>query len=392
MLELSRCQLGFPYFEAPGFGDPHDPEPHLALGRRTIRIGLAVGRGARAVAALLLRSPTGGLAAAVVAAARARRAVWMLTAEITSPRGFTHFADTFRAPAAAARLGRPRRARQPVTYLGQAIGPTPNGLRLTEFWNRSFDNVYTLDGSRPGPGPAGTPDLADVNGHLRYDPGGDYVLEDNGVKLIGNPIESQGSLTLLRINHPWQLSETYYLREPDGWIGSDGGYVYFGPAKRGTLLVEVSRAGFCNASVRPTPVTVRVGPPALNQQRAAVVRRATSVRHVLVHSCQAVPLAFNVRPRSPCACTSASSCGRPTTARPSRASSACSSVPRSSRSADEQREPDARQDARAGQRLDVEEQSLQRARQPSALRHQERTEVDRRQPVARRSATISSAG
>ena len=112
-----------------------------------------------------------------------------------------------------------------------------------------------------------------MNGHLRYDPGGDYVLEDNGVKLIGKPIESQGSLTLLRINHPWQLSETYYLREPDGWIGSDGGYVYFGPAKRGTLVVEVSRAGFCNASVRPTPVTVRVGPPALNEQRAAVVAR-----------------------------------------------------------------------------------------------------------------------
>ena len=33
------------------------------------------------------------------------------------------------------------------------------------------------------------------------------------------------------------------MREPDGWIGSDGGYVYFGPAKRGMLMVEVSRAG-----------------------------------------------------------------------------------------------------------------------------------------------------
>ena len=234
----------------------------------------------------------------MIAAAALGVAVWSLAGVITSSRGSQAGADAF-----VAHLPQPLdwvdrlTHRQSVTYLGQALGSNYDfGLGLTEFWNRSVDNVWTLDGSSPGPGPGLTPDLADVNGHLRYDPGGDYVLEDNGVKLIGKPIESQGSLTLLRISHPWRLSETYYLREPDGWIGSDGGYVYFGPAKRGTLVVEVSRAGFCNASVKPTPVTVRVGPPALNQQRAAVVRNATSVRHVLVHSCQAVPLAFNVRP------------------------------------------------------------------------------------------------
>ena len=292
-------QLDFPYFEAPGYGIVTMANRSFSWDQPTIRIGLAVAFVvAAAVAALPFVERAKQARRWVIAAAALGVAVWSLAGVITSSRGSQAGADAF-----VAHLPQPLdwvdrlTHRQSVTYLGQALGSNYDfGLGLTEFWNRSVDNVWTLDGSSPGPGPGLTPDLADVNGHLRYDPGGDYVLEDNGVKLIGKPVESQGSLTLLRISHPWRLSETYYLREPDGWIGSDGGYVYFGPAKRGTLVVEVSRAGFCNASVKPTPVTVRVGPPALNQQRAAVVRNATSVRHVLVHSCQAVPLAFNVRP------------------------------------------------------------------------------------------------
>ena len=47
---------------------------------------------------------------------------------------------------------------QPVTYLGQEI-KDPNGLWLTEFWNRSLKHVDSLDGSAPGPGPTYAPNL-----------------------------------------------------------------------------------------------------------------------------------------------------------------------------------------------------------------------------------------
>ena len=46
-----------------------------------------------------------------------------------------------------------------VTYLGQQV-VDPNGIHLLEFWNRSIKNVWTLDGTAPGPGPTVSPDLA----------------------------------------------------------------------------------------------------------------------------------------------------------------------------------------------------------------------------------------
>jgi hypothetical protein len=43
-------------------------------------------------------------------------------------------------------------------------------------------------------------------------------------------------------------------------------------------------------------VTVRVGPVALNAQRAATVARATTVRHFLLRSCSHIPLELHVTP------------------------------------------------------------------------------------------------
>ena len=40
----------------------------------------------------------------------------------------------------------------------------------------------------------------------------------------------------------------------------------------------------------PTPVTLRIGPVALNSQRAPVVRRPTTVRHFLLPFCKHRPV------------------------------------------------------------------------------------------------------
>jgi hypothetical protein len=296
-------QLGFPYFEAPGYGIAVMANRAFAWDQPTIRLALwgtlaisflfclipfARGRVARRRRALV------GLAAVAVA-------VWGLAGEVTSARGSTQGAKQL-----AANLPQPfdwvdqLSGGGGVTYLGQQVG-NDIGLALTEFWNKSIKHIWTIDGTAPGPGPTLTPDLAKPDGTLRVDPGLPYVLTDNGVELIGKPIKTNGSLTLVRTPHPWRLQETYYGRAPDGWIANqhDATYAYFGPLKRGVLTVDVSRRGFCATSAPPTPVTIGVGPVGLNGQRAAIVARATTVKHALLRSCKDIPL--RVRTTAPVA-------------------------------------------------------------------------------------------
>ena len=54
-----------------------------------------------------------------------------------------------------------------MTYLGQDISTGDAlGVSLMEFWNRDVKNIWSLDGSAPGPGPTLTPDLAGRDGEL----------------------------------------------------------------------------------------------------------------------------------------------------------------------------------------------------------------------------------
>jgi hypothetical protein len=298
-------QLGYPYFEAPGYGIAAMANRTFRWDQPTIRIWLAVSLAVAIAIALLpflrrfapLKIALLGLAALTVAS-------WSLGGEVTSARGSAEGAQQL-----AAHLGQPfdwvdeLTSGAGVTYLGQQIG-TDDGLWLTEFWNRSIKNVWTLDGTAPGPGPTTTPDLVRPDGTLSNDPGLDYVLVDNGVRVIGDTVSSRGSLSLVHLrSHPWRLQETYYGRSSDSWIvqpsdatSADGTYAYFGPSKSGLLELEVSRGGFCAAGAPPSPVTVRIGPVALNEQRAAVVDHPTIVRHVLVHSCQTIHMKLHVRP------------------------------------------------------------------------------------------------
>ena len=287
-------QLGYPYFEAPGYGIAVMANRAFHWDQPTIRIGLFAAL-AIAFAVCLVpfaRTRVDAARPALLGLAALGVAVWGLAGEVTSARGSQQGADQL-----AANLPQPLdwvdqlTGGHGVTYLGQQIGPDI-GLSLTEFWNRSIEHIWTLDGTAPGPGPTLTPDLARTDGTLRYDPGLDYVLADNGIKLIGRPIETGGSLTLLRISHPWRLQEAYYGRSSDGWIADrhDATYAYFGPARHGVLSIDVSRTGFCANSAPPTPVTIRIGPVALNSQRAARVAKATMVRHATLHSCKHIPI------------------------------------------------------------------------------------------------------
>ncbi len=195
----------------------------------------------------------------VAAAAAVLVGAWMLTAQIAATVGFDHFADGLRSglPAQLDWVDR-QTGGEPVTFLGQAI-VDPNGIQLTEFWNRSLRHVYALDSTAPGPGPTATPDVVRPDGTLDGMPDTRYVLAGNGVTLQGSLVEQEGAFTLYRRDGgSWKLHDAVEHLYSDGWAGRESAYTYFRPGQRGTLVVILSRTGF-NGDVPPGVARVRVG-------------------------------------------------------------------------------------------------------------------------------------
>jgi hypothetical protein len=193
-----------------------------------------------------------------------------------------------------------------TTFMGQNLSAGQDvGVWLTEFWNRSVKHIWTLDGSAPGPGLTVTPDLSAPNGRLTWDPGLPYVVETNGVDIIGKVVDSRPNTKLVHVTtKPWRLREAYYGRSDDGWLtgangdatSADGTYAYFGPgSKPGKLTVIVERAAFCHESPG-TNAVVRIGPVALNEQRAPIVKHATTVRRFHVGDCTVHRFTVKARP------------------------------------------------------------------------------------------------
>jgi hypothetical protein len=285
-------QLGYPYFESPGYGIAafanrvfHWDQPHISHALLATLI--------LAVAIIALRRH-----AAVVAFAVLAVALWMCTAEITSARGSSHQAQQF-----VDNLPKPldwvdvTTHRAGTTYLGQNVSD-PTGLWLIEFWNTSLKNVDSLDATTPGPGPSLTPGLEQPDGTLKGDGGTPYVLADNGVRVIGPVVSKRLDLYLTRIErHPWRLKETVYGRDSGGWIQHDGLYAYFGPeTTTGTLRVDVGRSGFCATGAPGTRAVVTVGPAALDAQNNPTIGRVQKRATFAVHNCSSITRTFRVRP------------------------------------------------------------------------------------------------
>jgi len=302
-------QLDYPYFEAPGYGIATMANRAWHWDQPTIRLGLTA-----ACIVLLafvlswtLRVPK-RIQQVTMLLACAVALTWMLAGEITSSRGAAIASKNYVAPAHFA---------QPydwidlttnqagATFLGQNLSTLGLAVDLLEFWNRSVNHIWSLDGSAPGPGPTLTPDLRDRYGTLSHDPGLEYVVATDRVNLIGPIVASQPGLTLRRIqHHPWRLHDTELGVSDDGWISgssdnpvADGTYAYFGPETMpGLLTIVVSRAGFCSKVAPGTHITVRVGPLALNEQHAPSVAHATWVKRFLLPNCQVRRFTVTIAP------------------------------------------------------------------------------------------------
>ncbi len=276
-------QLGTPYFESPGLSIPTllAQDAHFSIGE--IRV-FTVAVTALSVALLVVRR-TRGIAVLCVLVGLA----WMLTAEINTSRGVDKLANAFRT-----NLVHPldwvdvRDHGKPAAYLGQGVRD-PNGIWLTEFWNRTIKRVESLDGStsQDGPGPSQTPSILDRTGRLSELDGIDYVVADNGVTLQAPKVYSppDSSYVLYRKQGPWRLLDEDQAVYSDDWVSGWSTYTYFHPGQTGTVYVTLSRLAY-NGNAPAAHVEIDVGGVAIdaNQQPELVPPRGSRHLHRIVNN------------------------------------------------------------------------------------------------------------
>jgi hypothetical protein len=237
-------------------------------------------------AALLLR---GRIAVAVTVVAAAAVLGWSTTAEVYAARGYNASAQQLYSTLPTPpdwldeTIGDDR-----AVYVGQAIGDA-NPLWLLEFWNRSLEKVWSMDGTAPGPGPTQSPDLADADGTLAPNPELPWAVAEPDVQLVAEKAgDAVGGLQLYRLDGPLRIASSLSGVSADGWMSSNVSFTQHavppGVSERGFVKVVLSRSGWCGEDV-PGNVEVRVGSvvPRRNQPAFGEVR---AVREGVLNSCE----------------------------------------------------------------------------------------------------------
>jgi hypothetical protein len=286
MVVVTPMVLEFPYFEAPGYSI-------LAIGNREWELSAATLQDvvvwvffagialALAIALLRRRIPPASAALAVVAAVLI--VGWNATGEVYAAAGSNTAADDLR-----------RGFPDPPTWVDDATGGAPtlflgkqvtnvNGINLLEFWNRSIQKVWSVDGTAPGPGPIVTPDLADARGRLFPDPKVPYVVADPGIDVVGSLVARGGAWRLFRVAPPLRLRNSTTGLYVDGWQGEESGYSQFAGRGPGVMKVTVSRAGWTGKDV-PGTVTIRVGTLVVGPDKQPAIGEVTAVRRYVVRA------------------------------------------------------------------------------------------------------------
>jgi len=283
------------YSDAPGLGILSRANRDYAWTpehAQTVLLWMLAAATAVLLAVALLRSRP-RLALSIGATAGVLVLAWTMTAQLAAASASNSFSRTFlrNLPAPPDWVDR-ETGGAPTLYLGQNVADA-NGLWLHEFWNRSIKQVWSLDGTAPGPGPVVTPNLTSRYGTLG-DPGYDFVLAERSIDLVGKVIDEKGGWRLYRIKHPLRLRSSQAGLYSDGWVGATheadivtASYNRFEtPGNRpSTMLVTVSKKGWCGKNV-PGKVRIQVGTLALGQQRNGVLERVTAERRWVVNSCE----------------------------------------------------------------------------------------------------------
>jgi hypothetical protein len=279
----------YPYSDAPGLAIAQGANRTLGLAEGTIQTGLLVAVGVALVLCLvpLLLRHRPAVLRSVLALAAAAVLAWNLTGQLAAADGSrilsSQLLDNYPRPLNW--LDRLTRG-EPAMYLGRQITDA-NGIWLLEFWNRSLQYVWSIDGTAKGPGPTLSPDLLDEDGSITSAPGIRYVVVDEGINLVGDVVErmghGSGGLTkfwrVYRIRPPLRLAESTTGIYDDGWMGETSSYSRFStPGGRpGYAVVTVSRQAWAG----PSPagkVVIRVGTLVLRDKQPGMGRVTETVR------------------------------------------------------------------------------------------------------------------
>jgi hypothetical protein len=299
---LNRGLDNFPYYEAHGLSI-------LALANREWAWPLERIENALVVATLLatavlvllgtpLRRHVGRVAAPAAVTAAMVVLAWNLAAEVYAAIGEHDFSAR-----AEQNIPKPNdwvdRAAGDGTVVMLGQNMSQFGTNLTEFWNRSIEKVWSVDGTGPGPGHTLTPDLLDADGTLWPDPRTDYVLASGGVEVAGEVVASNAdaNATLVRLDGPIRLRANETGIAPDGWLVGDPGdetvparaaYNRFDVSGGGTgdAVVTLSRETFCPAGVRlPGVARARIGELGRGPDKQPAIARETGSETVYVPAC-----------------------------------------------------------------------------------------------------------
>jgi len=281
------------YADAPGLSILQSTNRVLSLTPGAAQIALLV------LAALCLifvaaiaRYPGRWIGGAVAAAGIAVLA-WNLTGQITGARSSHAFGDQL-----LANFPRPldwvdeATGGAPTVYYGQRVNVDPNGPWLLEFWNRSIQGLWTLDGTGVGPGPTVTPDVVEPTGEIKRDRDFEYAVTDEGVNLVGQVIARKTHLVggapatwqLYRVAKPMRLRKNVAGFYPDGWTGERSSYSQFSTAenRRGFLIADVTRAG--GGKTLPANVRLEVGDLVIGEDTQPKLGTVRVVRSISVPS------------------------------------------------------------------------------------------------------------
>jgi hypothetical protein len=278
----------YPYFESPALAIGALANRNWAMDGPAVRRALLLTLLVAAVvllARLLLTRPLPARALALVASAVV--AVWAMTAEVYAARGLNGFSERLyeATPKPVDWIDRATGG-EPALYLGQQERD-PNAVWLTEFWNRSIERVWSVDGSAPAP--TLTPDLGAPDGSLVPDPGVEWVVARDGVAVHGEVVDGpHGGITLYRIDGPLRLRSAQTGVEPDGWMGERASFSLYATEdgrNRGFARVSLSREGACGDVFPTSQATVRVGPLVVGEDAQPTLSRVTGERRVRLAPC-----------------------------------------------------------------------------------------------------------
>jgi hypothetical protein len=288
-------------YNAPGLAILQQANRYLQIDATGAKIGLVALLG---FSVLLLLAPrfVGRGAKWLVVAVAAAVVAWNLTAEISfasaSNRASDRFEENLRAPftwvddatGGASTL-----------YIGQQMSDQ-NGEWLLEFWNRSIKAVWSLDGTAQGPGPFLTPDQGASDGALSHDPGYPYVVEEEGIEIVGKTIATHlhragGGLEkwrLVKVAPPLRLRGSVVGVFADGWTGAFSAYTRYSTQgnRAGRIRVVVSRAAWGGPD-KPGHVTVAIGPMIVGDDKQPHLGKPTEVKRFDIHSKKEIPVVLN---------------------------------------------------------------------------------------------------